>query len=191
MGRCIDTAQGELYQYSSLKVDWYGSVSYDDQERGGQDIHCNFGIVPQKEEHIVNYYVWFSWRCPLYYWRDITIDWKEKVVEKGFTYADSCLLGVCDPTPSKNIPHGFVAIPGLPESIDSVLVSHCPCQHKNICYIYLFYARSHQSLTSLKWSLILWWHKAASISSIALLIKITHVQFMTYFYLSIVDQYLR
>ena len=47
------------------------------------------------------------------------------------SFADSCLLGVRDPTPSKNIPHGFVAIPGLPESIDSVLVSHCPCQHKD------------------------------------------------------------
>jgi len=45
-------------------------------------------------------------------------------------FADSFLLGLCDPSPKRNIPHGSVAIPGLPKSIKSVLVSRCPCQHR-------------------------------------------------------------
>jgi len=55
---------------------------------------------------------------------------KSKELPEDVYFADSFCLGAPDPTPLGNIPQGYVAIPGLPDNIDSVLVSRSPCMHK-------------------------------------------------------------
>jgi hypothetical protein len=51
---------------------------------------------------------------------------REAPPQDDLYFADAYLVGGCDPTPGCRIPNGYVAIPGLPDSVDSVLVSRSP-----------------------------------------------------------------
>ena len=69
-------------------------------------------------------------------------------------FADSFLLGVCDPSLGKNIPHGTVAIPGLPEYVESLLVSRCPCQYKDDMLHLPVLRKKPSDMTTEDWNLL-------------------------------------
>ena len=50
--------------------------------------------------------------------------------QDGAYFADAYVIGVADPTPLSTIPTGHVVVPGLPESITSILVSRAPAMDK-------------------------------------------------------------
>jgi hypothetical protein len=53
----------------------------------------------------------------------------DKEAPEDVYFADSFCLGAPDPTPLGDIPQGFVAIPGLPDYVKTILVSRSPCMH--------------------------------------------------------------